>query len=278
MPFARTLSKNPPKKKEKKKNTEAQEKLLSDGQCPLIMATLSIGIATSAAVSAAFGSTTIKRNHFSLKISCVQWDPEGILGSPQTGHLARLEFKRRLERDAEAREAFDQHLREEKERRRALRQSRVIPDTPAELIEYFLDTEAQEMEFEIARLRQRLDEEFFSHLKLEIGQIRFAVSKTEDMEDRLIELEALQKALQEGIEAYDKMQADLVTAKQSLTKILTSEDIKATLLEMVERNELNRSLLELLDENIANAHRGNQKQAAAFMEKVRGAVLKYLTV
>ncbi|XWS38512.1 hypothetical protein CRYUN_Cryun19dG0137600 [Craigia yunnanensis] len=240
------------------------------------MTTLSIGITASAA--AAFRSSTIKRTHFRLKISCVQWDPEGILGAPKTGHLARLEFKRRLERDAEAREAFEQHLREEKERRRALRQSREIPDTPAELIEYFLDTEAQEIEFEVARLRQRLDEEFFSHLKFEIGQIRFAVSKTEDMEDRLIELEALQKALQEGTEAYDKMQADLVTAKKSLTKILTSKDIKATLLEMVELNELNRSLLTLLDENIANAHKGNQKQAAAFMEKVRAAVLKYLTV
>ncbi|XP_022759076.1 uncharacterized protein LOC111305628 isoform X2 [Durio zibethinus] len=121
-----------------------------------------------------------------------------------------------------------------------------IPDTPGELIEYFLDTEAQEIEFKIARLRQRLDEEFFSHLKFEIGQIRFAVSKTEDMEDRLIELEALQKALQEGTEAYDKMQADLIAAKKSLTNILTSKDIKAT------------------------------KQAVAFMEKVRAAVLKYL--
>lgn len=30
------------------------------------------------------------------------------------------------------------------------------------------------------------------------------------------------------------------------------------LLEMVERNEINRSLLALLDENIADAHRGNQ--------------------
>lgn len=49
-------------------------------------------------------------------------DPEGILGSAQTGHIARLEFKRRLEKDAEAREAFEQHVREEAERRRAVRQ------------------------------------------------------------------------------------------------------------------------------------------------------------
>lgn len=37
-----------------------------------------------------------------------------------------------------------------------MHQSRVLPDTPQELIEYFLDTEAQEIEFEIARTRQRL--------------------------------------------------------------------------------------------------------------------------
>lgn len=30
------------------------------------------------------------------------------------------------------------------------------------------------------------------------------------------------------------------------------------LLDMVENNEINRSLLALLDENIANAHKGNQ--------------------
>ncbi|XP_010533757.1 PREDICTED: uncharacterized protein LOC104809449 [Tarenaya hassleriana] len=235
------------------------------------MASLSIGIATVSSVR------TIPRQISRRRISSV-WDPKGLFGPPQTGHLARLEFKRRLERDAEAREAFQRQIREEKERRQALRKSRVIPDTAAELIEYFLDTEAQEIEFEIARLRQRLNDEFFSQIRLEIGQLRFAVSKTEEMEDRLIELEALQKALEEGIEAYDKMQNELITAKNSLTKILTTSDVKATLLEMVEKNELNRSLLALLDENIANAYRGNQKQAAEYMESIRGSVLKYLTV
>lgn len=74
----------------------------------------------------------------------------------------------------------------------------------------------------------------------------------------MIELESLQKALEEGIglcsvffvfkycislrvlitsldsllclyaEAYDKMQKELMTATNSLTKILTSTDIKAT--------------------------------------------------
>lgn len=34
------------------------------------------------------------------------------------------------------------------------------------------------------------------------------------------------------------------------------------LLDMVEKNEINRSLLTLLDENIANAQRGDQVSAA----------------
>ncbi|KAL1187691.1 hypothetical protein V5N11_010947 [Cardamine amara subsp. amara] len=236
------------------------------------MATLSIGIAAASTVRRIPNFSTRRS-----KISC-EWDPKGLLGPAQTGHIARLEFKRRLERDSEAREAFQKQLREEKERREALRQARVVPDTSAELIEFFLDTEAQEIEFEIARLRGRLNDEFFGQIRLEIGQIRFAVTKTAEAEDRLIELESLQKALEEGIEAYDKMQNELMTASNSLTKILTSTDIKATLLDMVERNEINRALLTLLDENIANAYRGNQKEAGDYMEKVRASVLKYLTV
>lgn len=212
------------------------------------------------------------------KISCV-WDPEGLFKTPpQTGHINKLEFRRRLDKDAGAREAYERQLREEKERREALRQSRVVPDTAGELIEYFLDTEAQEIEFEIARLRPRLNEEFFKHLQSELGQLRFAVNKTQAMEDRSVELEALQKALTEGTEAYDKMQNELVKAKLSLAKIFTSKDVNATLLDMVEGNELNRSLLALLDENIASAHQSNQAQAAEYMEKLRVAVVKYITV
>lgn len=243
------------------------------------MAALSFGIATTSVSSAAdCGTRSNWKWRRPNRILCIGWDPEGVLGPPKTGHLARLELKRRLERDAEAREAFQRQAREEKERRQSLRQSRVLPDTPQELIEYLLDTEAQEIEFEIARMRPRLNQEFFSQLKLELGQLRFAVNRTQLMEDRLIELEALEKAIQEGVEAYDKMQDELIKARENLTKILTSKDVKATLLEMVERNEINRSLLALLDENIASAQRGNQKQAAEYMEKLRGAVLKYITV
>ncbi|XP_057811384.1 uncharacterized protein LOC131025595 isoform X2 [Salvia miltiorrhiza] len=231
----------------------------------------------SCAVPISISRSTKPRNQ-PAKIRCIGWDPEGVLGAPKPGHIARLEFKRRLDKDSEAREAFERQVREEKDRTRRLRESRVIPDTVEELVEYFLDTEAQEIEFEISRLRPRLNEEFFSHLKLELGKLKFSVSKTQDVEDRVIELETLQKALEEATEAYDKMQAELVTARESLKRILQSSDVKATLLDLVGENSLNRSLLTLLDQNIASAYQGNQKQAAEYMEKIRGAMLKYITV
>ncbi|PHT92634.1 hypothetical protein T459_00516 [Capsicum annuum] len=237
---------------------------------------------TSSAIGAQFNRPKfVKPKTFVNPIRCagrLEWDPDGILGPRQTGHIARLEFQRRLENDAAAREEFERQVREEKERRRALRESRVIPDTVEGLVEFFLDTEAQEIEFEVARLRPRLNKEFFDHLQVELGKLRFSVNKTQDVEDRLIELETLQTALQEATEAYDKLQADLVATRKNLTEIFTSKDVKATLLDLVERNQLNRPLLTLLDENIATAHSANQKQAAEYMEKLRRLVLKYLTV
>ncbi|GKA64547.1 RNA-directed DNA polymerase, eukaryota, reverse transcriptase zinc-binding domain protein, partial [Tanacetum coccineum] len=236
----------------------------------------------------------IKNKRMLEGVFYIMWwkDPEGILGPPSTGHLARREFQRRLEHDAEAREDYQRQLLEEKERRRKLRESRRVPENNSQLVEYFLDTEAQELELEIARMRYKLTDEFFNHLKFELGQLRFAVQKTEfelgqlrfavqkteDMEERVIELEALQKALLEGIQAYDKLQANIVKARDNLNKIFTSKDVKATLLDMVEKNEINRPLLALLDENIASARRSNQTEAADYMEKVRGAVRKYYTV
>ncbi|ONK55853.1 uncharacterized protein A4U43_C10F1640 [Asparagus officinalis] len=185
-----------------------------------------------------------------------------------------------MERDAGAREACsDRQVKAGAgKRRRAIREARVAPDTIEGLLEYFLDTDARELEFEISRLRQRLTKEFFDHIKLELGQLRFAVNRTQEMEDRMIVLEAIQKVLLEGTEAYDKMEKDLVSTKEKLMRILQSKDKKTTLLDMVEQNELNRSVLALLDENIASAIENNQKEAAAYMESVRATMLKYITV
>uniref|UniRef100_A0A453ABB2 Uncharacterized protein n=1 Tax=Aegilops tauschii subsp. strangulata TaxID=200361 RepID=A0A453ABB2_AEGTS len=105
-------------------------------------------------------------------------DPEGILAPPQPGHISRLEFRRRLDSDADARAAFDLQVKEEQERRRKEREARVIPETDAGLVEFFLDTDAREIEIEIGRLRPRLNKGFFDHIQREIAQIKFAVTRT----------------------------------------------------------------------------------------------------
>ncbi|KAH9297627.1 hypothetical protein KI387_029309, partial [Taxus chinensis] len=69
-------------------------------------------------------------------------DPEGILGPPRGGHIARRETEQR-----------EHLLRHDLHRRRAARQGRVVPETVADLVEFLLETEAQEIEYEIARCR-----------------------------------------------------------------------------------------------------------------------------
>jgi hypothetical protein len=58
-------------------------------------------------------------------------------------------------------------------------QNRPVPESHADLVEFFLSTESQEINFEIARYRPRLQDDFFSHLKSEIGSLRFAVNHTQ---------------------------------------------------------------------------------------------------
>ncbi|PKA54183.1 hypothetical protein AXF42_Ash000016 [Apostasia shenzhenica] len=239
---------------------------------------VAIGAPYAGAVTGSCSRSSSRKLPVRLGISCIGWDPEGILGPPKGGHIARLELRRRLGKDAEAREEFNRQIREESERRRSRREARVAPETNEGLVEYFLDTEARDIEFEIAKLRPRLNKDFFDHIQLELGNLRFAISRTEEMDDRLLELEAMQKVLLEGTEAYDKMEGDLVSTKLRLMKILQSKDRNSTLLEMVERNELSRSVLVLLDENIANALKNDQKEAAAFMESIRASILKYITI
>ncbi|KAJ7519121.1 hypothetical protein O6H91_20G023700 [Diphasiastrum complanatum] len=203
---------------------------------------------------------------------------EGILGPPQGGHIARRTLEKLMQAEGDEKEAIEKQASLERERRRAAREARIVPETNEGLVEFFMQTEAQDFDFEIARCRLRLNGEFFSYLQQEVSSLRFSLDRTKDVEDRLVELEALQQVLIEGTEAYDKLSLDLVRAKAQLARILASKDKRATLLEMVAKNELDRSLLALLDQNIATANAAGQEQVSKFMEKIRGAVLKYISL
>lgn len=214
-----------------------------------------------------------------MTITAVGWDPEGILAEPRGGHIERRKWQKMLQGDEEQRQKVEAAAKAELERRRQERDARVVPASDVGLIDFFLSTDVPEMEYEIARCRARLTPAFFAVLSSEKTNAKFSLlpSSSDSDSDRLIELEALEKVLLDGIAAYDRMAEEMVNAKEKLARILESREKKQTLLDMAAKNELDKSLLLLLDQNIAAAHSANQVQAVEFMEKIRGAVLKYMT-
>ncbi|CAI5473636.1 unnamed protein product [Closterium sp. Yama58-4] len=212
----------------------------------------------------------------SLHVVAVGWDPEGILAPPQPGHIARRKAQHQMVDEEAERAKREAAAKQEAARRREARASRVVPDTDEGLIEFFLSTEVPDMEAEIARCRPRLTPAFFTALRTAMGQLRFAARPSADDADKLAELEALETVLQEGIAAYDALEKAMTGAKERLQRLLSAKDKRAELLAMAASNELDRDLLALLDENIAAATAANQKEAVEFMEKVRGAMVKYM--
>lgn len=81
-----------------------------------------------------------------------------------------------------------------------------------------MDTEAGDIEYEIARYRNRLDRDFFASLNTEIGTIRIKTVRTAKEDERLAELEILRDALEEGADAFDKMKEDVRFWKGTYTE------------------------------------------------------------
>ncbi|KAL3682935.1 hypothetical protein R1sor_000957 [Riccia sorocarpa] len=210
----------------------------------------------------------------------VDWDPEGLLGRPSgPGLINRNSILRKFKDEADKKAAVEAALKLEAEQRKAAREARVVPATDAGLVEYFVMMDPLDMEFEIARCRPRLTEDFRRYLRNEIGSIRLTLGeKTPEQQLRLEVLETLQRTLEEGVAAYDRLTANVTSAKDTLVKILTSKDKKATLLELAGENKLNKGLLALLDENIAAASAEGQDKMVEYMGKIRAAVVKYVTV
>eukprot|EP00270_Netrium_digitus_P019850 TRINITY_DN794_c0_g1_i4.p1 TRINITY_DN794_c0_g1~~TRINITY_DN794_c0_g1_i4.p1 ORF type:complete len:279 (+),score=93.23 TRINITY_DN794_c0_g1_i4:108-944(+) len=211
----------------------------------------------------------------SMTVRNIGWDPEGILGAPQPGHLQRRAMVKDLKKAEEEKKQEELEAQREAERRRRAREARVVPSSDRELISFFLATEASELQWEVARCRSRLTPSFFLLMK-EVAEAGMGSSAGE-----LQAAEAVEKLLQKlqcEVDALDETQAAMVEAKGRLSKILAAKDKKETILSMAASNELDRSLLLLLDENIAAAVAANETRAAEFMEKVRMVVAKFVTV
>lgn len=209
-----------------------------------------------------------------LKIRATSWDPEGLFkgSAPAPGMIDRKLMQQRIGSDQQATEQVAAFIAAQKADIQAKREARVVPEDPHDLIEFFLDTEGPDMEFEVARCRPKLDKTFFGTLDKLVGVERFS---TVPDEDRLAELETLRDYLTEATEAIDNATKAVIAAPERVKKLLGAKDKKAMLLEMAGAGEIDTALMDLLEQNIEGAKAAGQEAAAEFMTKVRQAAAKY---
>ncbi|KAK9909063.1 hypothetical protein WJX75_006635 [Coccomyxa subellipsoidea] len=203
----------------------------------------------------------------------VGWDPEGILAAPKGGHISRRQLQKQIVDDKELQEQMEKERQKARAELQARREARKLPETQAEIVEFFLETESDEMEFEVARCRPLLTEDLFAYVQQQISEERF---KTSANQDRVAELELLLNYLKGAVEKLDSAVQGKVTPLERMKKLLTSKDKKATLLEMAGNNEIDTALLDLLQQNIDGAKAAGQKEPAEFMEKIRDAARKFV--
>lgn len=213
------------------------------------------------------------RGRGQLQIVAVGWDPEGILAAPQGGHIQRRNLQKQLQTDKELAEQVEKERLKARDELMRARELRAQPTSHLELVEYFLNTEGDEMQYEVARCRPLVSAEFITFLGQAIGEERFAKRPNEG---RVAELEALQEFLKDAVAAFDAQQATIVAPLDRMKLLLTSKDKRATLLEMAGNNQIDQPLLDLLQQNISAARAGGQEEAAQFMEKIHLATKKFL--
>ncbi|KAL4441533.1 hypothetical protein ABPG77_002037 [Micractinium sp. CCAP 211/92] len=216
----------------------------------------------------------VRQRRAGLRVQATSWDPEGLFkAAPQQGLIERKMFQKQVQGDKEFARKMEEFAAQQALELQKKREARQPPEKIEDLVEFFLDTEAPEMEFEVARCRPQLTPEFFAYLDRRIGLERF--SNMPD-EERLAELETLRDYLKEAVEAVEKAAQTLAGPQERLKKLLEAKDKKAMLLEMAAANEIDRPLIDLLDQNIEGATAAKQEQAAEFMRKVKQAALRYL--
>lgn len=99
------------------------------------------------------------------------WDPENLYkNSPEmTGLIDRKLMGNRAQEDKTQKTVMQKFMDAAKAETQAKRDARVVPEDKYELIAFLLDTEATDMQFEVARCRPLLDDEFFEVLNKQIG-------------------------------------------------------------------------------------------------------------
>lgn len=211
----------------------------------------------------------------SVKANSTSWDPENLFkNSPASpGLIERKLMSQRTVEDQDSKAAMESFMSAHKAEVQKRRESREVPNDPYDLVEYFLDTEAPDMSFEVARCRPNLNDDFFAVLNKLVGIEQISPSPDEE---RLAELEILRDYLKEAIEAVDNATKEITAAPIRLKKLMESTDKKETLLQMAGDGEIDQALMDLLEQNIEGAKEAGREDIVEFMTKVRQAAGKYL--
>ena len=202
-------------------------------------------------------------------------DPEGLYNkTPEmSGIIDRKLMGNRAQEDQKSKSVMETFMAAHKQETQMRRDARQVPDDAYELVEFFLETEASDMNYEVARCRPQLTEEFFGILNKQIGIEQLSSAPDED---RLAELEFLRDYLTEAVEAVDKATQQVSAAPERLKKLLESANKKETLRQMAAVGEIDQSFMDLLEQNIEGAKEAGRDDVVDFMTKVRQAAGKFM--
>eukprot|EP00889_Picochlorum_renovo_P001799 jgi/Picre1/28829/NNA_004226.t1 len=190
-----------------------------------------------------------------------------------SGIIDRKLMGNRADEDKKSKSVMETFMAAHKEEVNMRRESRIVPEDPYELVEFFLETEATDMNFEVARCRPKLDEDFFALLNKQIGIEK--ISPTPD-EERVTELEMLRDYLTEAVEAVDTATQQVSAAPERLKSLLEAANKKEKLREMASNGEIDQAFMDLLEQNIEGAQEAGREDVAEFMTKVRQAAGKFM--
>lgn len=205
----------------------------------------------------------------------LDWDPEKFFPDAvdddkfNSGSIIERRLK---EREIAAKKAKEEEEAEERAKLRAeleeFRASRTIPSEPPLLLQYLLDSEINELEFEMTRVRPSLTPQFFDFVRAELENSFPDSSRREQVEGML-------QATQDFVNFMDANVKALAAPADRLKKLLTSKNPRNTIAEMAGEGEIDQQLMALLFTNIDMAQKAGDDRAAMFMEKVHAHCMKF---
>ncbi len=205
-----------------------------------------------------------------LPVTCMT---RALLTRVPTPRISQLAPRNRAQDDQKQKTVMQKFMDAAKAETQAKRDARVVPEDNYELIAFLLDTEATDMQYEVARCRPLLTDEFFEVLNKQIGMEQLSLEKDED---KLAELELLREYLNEAVETIDNATKAVASAPERLKKLMESPDKKSTLRDMAANGEIDQAFFDLLDQNIDGAEEAGREDVVEFMQKVKVAAAKFM--